>query len=937
MAPNDKPLAATESPHAERLIAIVAAMLGELRPNAPARRITLDAEIERDLGLDSLSRVELATRVEQAFAVRLPDRLATSARTLRQLLDAIAKAKPREAPSSPPARASLPAAVRGMPVDARTIVDAFLWHVERHPEREHVTLLEGDDVQASLSYARLWSEANEVAAGLADAGVARGDTVALMLPTSAAFFQAFLGAMLLGAIPVPLYPPVRWSEIEEHVRGRAAILANSVARVLVTVPEAMFLGRLVRAELPHLRAVTSVERLRHARKRSAPRSRAAGGDIAMLQYTSGSTGDPKGVILTHDNLLANIRVIGHAAAATSTDRFVSWLPLYHDMGLIGAWLATMFHAVPLVVMPPTSFLAHPSRWLWAIHRHRATISAGPNFAYEMAASRIPDEELAGLDLGSWRLAFNGAEPVRAATLERFATRFAPYRFDRRALTPVYGLAEAAVGLAFPPLGRGPRIDRIDPTALARDGVAVFVREGTAEALEVVSNGSPLPGHEVRVVDEGGRELPARTEGHLEFRGPSATSGYYRNPEATARLFRGAWLDTGDVGYIADGELFLTSRAKDLIKRGGHNLHPYDLEAAVGDLPGIRKGCVAVFGTPDHASGTERVIVVAETRSSDAAARAGLRERIAALAAIHLDGPPDEVLLVPPHTVLKTSSGKIRRAACRDLYRRGMLEARRPAVWRQLGHLATKALYARMRRSVSRVAEIAYGLYAWLVFAAVALAGAIPFAIRADPQSRYRLVHALAAAVVRLLRIPLTVTGDLTSASGKTIAVVNHASYVDAIIVVAALSSHVHFTAKREFADAPMMGYLLHGIGTHFVERSDATRSVEDTRELAAALRRGETLVVFPEGTFTRAPGLAPFRLGAFALSAEEQAPVVPIVLRGTRSVLRDLRWLPVRHPIEVRVLPPMLADGRDWSAAVRLRDRVRQAMLAACGEPDLAA
>ena len=936
MAPNDKPSAATEAPHAERLIAIVAAMLDELRPNAPARRITLDDEIERDLGLDSLSRVELAARIEQAFGVRLPDRLATSARTLRQVQDEIARAKPRKAPASPPARGSLPAAVRGVPDDARTIVEAFLWHVERHPEREHVTLLEGDDVQATLSHARLWTEANEVAAGLADAGIARGDCVALMLPTSAAFFQAFLGAMLLGAIPVPLYPPLRWAEIEEHVRGRAAILANSEARILVTVPEAMFLGRLVRGDLPRLRAVTSVERLRHARSRNAPRSRAAGGDIAMLQYTSGSTGDPKGVVLTHDNLLANIRVMGRVTGATSTDRFVSWLPLYHDMGLIGAWLATMYHAVPLVVMPPTSFLARPSRWLWAIHRHRATFSAGPNFAYEMAAARIPDEELAGLDLSSWRIAFNGAEPVRAATLERFAARFAQYRFDRRALTPVYGLAEAAVGLAFPPLGRGPRIDRIDPGILARDGAAVPVGDETADALEVVSGGVPLPGHEVRVVDEGGREVPARTEGRFEFRGPSATSGYYRNPDATAKLFRSGWLDTGDVGYVADGELFLTSRAKDLIKRGGHNIHPYDLEAAVGEVPGIRKGCVAVFGTPDHASGTERVIVVAETRSTDTAERARLHERIAALAAIHLDGPPDEVLLVPPHTVLKTSSGKIRRAACRDLYRRGLLEAPRPAVWRQLARLATKAFRARMRRAASLVLGIVYGVYAWVVFAAVAIAGAIPFALLSDARSRYRLVHALAAALVRLLRIPLGVSGDITRVSGKTIAVVNHASYVDAIVVVAVLSSHVHFTAKREFVRTPVLGYMLRGIGTHFVERSDATRGVEDTRELGAALRRGETLVVFPEGTFTRAPGLAAFRLGAFALAAEEQAPVVPIALRGTRSLLRDLRWLPVRHPIEMRALPPMLADGRDWSAAVRLRDRVREAMLAACGEPDLA-
>ena len=313
----------------------------------------------------------------------------------------------------------------------------------------------------------------------------------------------------------------------------------------------------------------------------------------MLQYTSGSTGDPKGVILSHDNLLANIRAMGRAAAVTSSDRFVSWLPLYHDMGLIGAWLATMYHAVPLVLMPPTSFLGRPSRWLWAIHRYRATISAGPNFAYEIAASKVRDDDLIGLDLSSWRLAFNGAEPVRAATLERFAARFAPYGFDRRALTPVYGLAESAVGLTFPPLGRGPLVERIDEGVLAREGRATVSSDTAISALEVVSCGRPLPHHEIRVVDDGGREVPERIEGRIEFRGPSATIGYHRNPDATAKLFRGDWLDTGDVGYIAGGELFLTSRAKDLIKRGGHNIHPVRSRSrrgrCAGNTQGLRRG------------------------------------------------------------------------------------------------------------------------------------------------------------------------------------------------------------------------------------------------------------------------------------------------------------------------------------------------------------
>ena len=930
----------TQGAAAQALLQVIAAMLRELRPGAAARRVDLDDSIERDLGLDSLSRVELVSRIERTFGVRLPEGLAIRARSPRDLLEAIRNAEQRSvAVAPPPLPLAPPEVVLGAPEHATTMVEAFRWHVEHHPDREHITLLEGDETLETISYARLWADAGALARGLAAAGIERGDAVALMLPTGSAFFHAFLGAMIIGAVPVPLYPPLRWSEIEEHVHGRAAILANSLARILVTVPEARLIGRILRTELPHLSAVVSVERLREAGGRADP-AVVSGHDTAMLQYTSGSTGDPKGVVLSHANLLANIRAMGTAAAVTSGDRFVSWLPLYHDMGLIGAWLATMYYAVPLVLMPPTSFLGHPARWLRTMHRYRATISAGPNFAYEIAASKIRDEDLAGVDLSSWRLAFNGAEPVRAATLERFAIRFARYGFDRRALTPVYGLAESAVGLAFPPLGRGPRVERLDPIALAREGKAILAPDTARDALEFVSSGRPLPGHEIRVVDDGGREVPARIEGRIEFRGPSATAGYHRNPEATARLFRGDWLDTGDVGYIADGELFLTSRAKDLIKRGGHNIHPYDLEAAVGEIPGMRKGCVAVFGTMDRVSGTERVVVVAEANETNPSARTALRERVMALAAIHLNGPADEVLLVPARTVLKTSSGKIRRAACRELYEKGLLQAPRRAVWLQFGALIGQAAAARLRRGTRSLAQFAYGAYCWLVFLVLSAVGFAALCLLSGAQAR-RLARGAARVLVRGCAIPLAVDGlePLSSrlSTGKpAVIAANHASYVDAMILTAVLPPQVRFAAKREFERVPLIGFVLRRLGAYFVERVDPARGIEDTRELMGALRRGETIAFFPEGTFSRAPGLAEFRLGAFAVSAETGTPVVPIALRGTRSVLRDKRWLPARSPVEVRIEPAVQPEGSDWSAAVRLRDRVREVMLRECGEPDLA-
>jgi 1-acyl-sn-glycerol-3-phosphate acyltransferase len=358
---------------------------------------------------------------------------------------------------------------------------------------------------------------------------------------------------------------------------------------------------------------------------------------------------------------------------------------------------------------------------------------------------------------------------------------------------------------------------------------------------------------------------------------------------------------------------------------------------VGELPGVRKGCVAVFGTTARGGGTERVIVVAETGQTDAAARAALRNRIAALAALHLDGPADEVLLVPPRTVLKTSSGKIRRAACRELYEGRLLEAPRRAVWLQLARLVVRAAVARASRAVDSALRVAYGLAAWALFAPLAAVVAAALCVLPGEAARYALARGAAALLLRLLGLfPRTEGLEHLDKAAPAVVVANHASYLDAIVLIAALPVRMRFAAKSEFARMPVFGWLLRRVGTRFVERADAARGVEDTQGLVAAVARGETIALFPEGGFSRAPGLGSFRLGAFAIAAETGVPVVPVALRGTRSVLRAQRWLPIRAPLAIEVLPPLACAGRDWSAAVALCERVRATMLPRCGEPDLA-
>ena len=291
--------------------------------------------------------------------------------------------------------------------------------------------------------------------------------------------------------------------------------------------------------------------------------------------------------------------MGAALNATSADRVVSWLPLYHDMGLIGCWLGSLYYGAPALIMSPLAFLADPARWLWAIHDHRATISAAPNFTFEFCLKSIDEPRISGLDLSSLRAVLNGAEPVSAITIGRFTERLSVFGFRPGMMAPVYGLAENAVGLAFPPIGRPPVINRIDRRALDRSGIARIAETEGADAVALVACGRPLPHHQIRVVDDVGQEAPDRHEGRLQFKGPSATKGYFQNPEKTHALFDGDWLETGDRGYIAAGDVFITGRIKDLIKRAGQNIYPQELEEAIGSLDGARKGCVAVFPTLDR--------------------------------------------------------------------------------------------------------------------------------------------------------------------------------------------------------------------------------------------------------------------------------------------------------------------------------------------------
>ena len=531
---------------------------------------------------------------------------------------------------------------------------------------------------------------------------------------------------------------------------------------------------------------------------------------------------------------------------------------------------------------------------------------------------------------------NGAEPVSPATIARFAARFAKFGFPPKAMAPVYGMAENSVGLTCPPVGRGPIVDRVQRSALSRDGKARPAQPDDATALEFVACGQPIAGHEIRIVDEAGVEVPERTEGRLQFKGPSATQGYFRNEEKTKALFDGEWLESGDRAYIAGGDVFITGRIKDIIIKAGRNIYPQELEELIGEVEGVRKGCVAAFPSALGGAGTERLVLLVETRLTAQSALEALRNKIIEVAKTELDMAPDEVVLAPPNTVPKTSSGKLRRSAARSLYESGSLSKRGYALWWQLARLSLSGLGHRARRLKSRIFGLLYAGYWWALLVAGASMTWCAVLLLPRRNWRHQVIHRVARAFLWLTGLSPKVEVEEPIAAQSVLFAVNHASYLDPLLLSAVIPGPLSFVAKEELAGQRVAGPFLRRIGTLFVRRTDVEGGVEDTRKVLEASQSGERIVSFPEGTLTRMPGLLGFRLGSFLVAAEASIPVLPVVIGGTRSALRGGQWFPRPSKIIVHIGKAMRADGRDFGAAVRLRDAVRERMLALCGEPDLA-
>jgi 1-acyl-sn-glycerol-3-phosphate acyltransferase len=944
----------------ERVLEVVRELVAELGHNSALRSASAASYLDRDLGLGSLERVELLLRLEKSFGTRLDEEVLAGATTVQDLIAALGAANGGSTALEVGAEASVrtteisfPGQAEGVPA-AETFQEVLRHRGRADASRTHLIFYEDEGESTSLTFGELLSGAECVAADLAQRGIGRGDTVALMLPTSRDFFLTFAGTLLAGATPVPIYPPFRADRIAEYAERQSAILANAGARLLVTFREAASVANLLKPLVPSLEGVATAEALAQSRAAApiGPRVHSRAEDLALLQYTSGSTGNPKGVMLTHANLLANIRAIGEALGIRNDDVGVSWLPLYHDMGLIGAWLMPLYFGMPVVVLSPLAFLSRPARWLRAFHRYRGTIGAAPNFAYELAAAKISDDDIRGLDLSAWRAALNGAEPVLPATLERFAARFASCGFQWETLLPVYGLAEASLAVTIPPVGRGPLVDRLERAAFAQEGRAVPAppdasaldkKDGTPEdpnVISFVSAGPPVPRHEVRIANDRGEDAGDRVEGKLWFRGPSTTQGYYRNEAATAALLpEGAaagWVNSGDRAYRAGGEIYITGRVKDIIIHAGHNFYPHEIEDAVARVPGVRKGCVVAFGAADPIAGTERLVIVAESRERNREARERLAQAITAQVTEMLGLPPNVVEVVPPNVIPKTSSGKLRRDATKQRFLSGELNSGAPPVWLQLARLAAASSAGRIRSALRRTGEVLYGGYALAMFALLLFPAWLYVLISPSRKSAARVTTAVLRAYSKVAGWRVRVEGrEHLRENEPRMLVANHTSYADIVVLMGALGTDYHFVAKSEVMSMPFFGTFLRKLGHFSFRRQDPQARLVQAEQIENALRRGESVFVFPEGTFAAQSGVRPFHLGAFKAAIAAQREIVPIALEGTRHVLRDGTWLPRPGRITITICPPIPPPptAQDWQQIVHLRDSAREIIARFAREP----
>jgi acyl-CoA synthetase (AMP-forming)/AMP-acid ligase II len=559
-------------------------------------------------------------------------------------------------------------------LQARTLVEML--HLRARKEEHFLLFMDMQNNPHPIGVADTVTRCRQVARQLMARGLTKDDKVVLMLPTGPEFVYLFFGTLMAGGVPVPVSQPAHASHLDKYLEGLTHILRDCEARFFIAHDKLADLG-LRWDGLDHLRdgLIFPQELLAAgpADEDGSPLPELHAEDAALIQYTSGTTGLPKGVVLSHANILHNLHAIGLASAITPDDVGLSWLPLYHDMGLIGGLLTAIYWQSRMIFMRPEAFIFNPHWYLRNIGRFGVTVGVSPNFGYHYCVTRIGDETLETIDLSTWRVALNGAEPIDHLTLKKFCDKFRRCGLRDNIFLTVYGMAENSLAATFPALDSPTVVRSFDRRSIEERHLAVdAASEDPKEVINLVSVGYPVPGQQVRIADKNGVTLMERQVGQILIHSPSLTGGYYKNPEATQATMPEGWLRTGDLGFILDGQLFISGRSKEIIIKRGKNIYPYDVERVAATIPGVRLGGCAAFAVPNAKSGTEDLVLVCEAASKNPGLLDQLPQAIANATLSQLGLAPDQVRIVAKGKVPKTTSGKLQRLLCKRMYLQGEL-------------------------------------------------------------------------------------------------------------------------------------------------------------------------------------------------------------------------------------------------------------------------
>ena len=554
------------------------------------------------------------------------------------------------------------------PADYTTLIDPVVaGPAASDPDALALVFIAEDGTRTRVTRGELRAEVMRHAGALAALDLRAGDVIVLVMGHSPALVPAFFGAMALGAAPCIFSYPSERMDVGVYAQRVRSVVENSGARAVLT---SSGLAGELRALLGNEGCpIVDADALpRSTAPATASLARPAPDGVAFLQYTSGTTDLPKGIPHTHASVIAYLTAKVSHLRFQPGDVVVSWVPLYHDMGLLSSLLAPLAVGIPTVLMSPFHWVRDPKILLHAVQEFRGTFTPLPNFALNHCARTIRDRDLEGLDLAHWRIVGVGGEPVRQASLEMFSERFGRYGLKATALMPGYGMAENVEVATASPREQPPRVDWVRAQELHAEGRAVPATPRQPGVSAIVSCGHPIAGSEVAIIDSQGQRLPERRVGEVAIRSPYRFHGYHRRPDLTARALRDGWFMSGDLGYMADGELYVCGRTKDLVIVGGRNVYPEDVEMLVEAVPGLRPGRAVAFGVEDAALGSERLVFVCEVVGAlDEGQRTAIVRELRRRAAQELDVVLSEVRLVDPGWVIKTSNGKLARSANRDRY------------------------------------------------------------------------------------------------------------------------------------------------------------------------------------------------------------------------------------------------------------------------------